>query len=275
LTTKLRTAFWATGLCLIALGCGSQNTESSKRTPSPSTSASDAKRGQNPKNGNAPISGPAGQTPADTGPQIDFSLTVDPILQRACGNAGCHGTGSSFGAFVGDEAEFVKLGPTVLARLASEDKSLVMPQYGFPVDWSDSDRTTLARYLRQKGISDGTLDTGEDGTTTTTDDNTPATAPVQGPKKLCLNVSDDDKASGLATTFDQVTAVFTANCGGGNCHTGAAPHGFVGRTESLENRTYAAGIVADIKNGSMPKGKSMSAADKAAAINYLCARFDF
>jgi len=264
------------GLAFLALtsACGESQTVSSKRTPEVTGGQQDA----------AAASGTQAnsKTPAASGAQaISFALTVNPLLSRGCGGSSCHGAGSSSGAFVGHEDTFVAAGSEVLKRLASTDKSLMMPLYGFPVTWSAADSKVLSSFLQQQGINaagsstttvgdtGGGVDGGDGG-----DPPTSTPVPVQT-KKLCADVTPSQKTSGAAMTFDQVTVIFKASCGAAGCHVGAAPHGFVGRPESLQDQTYAAGIVIDIQNGSMPKTGIMSAADKAAAIAYLCARFDF
>ena len=92
--------------------------------------------------------------------------------------------------------------------------------------------------------------------------------------KLCAKVTTADKAAGLALTFAAYTAATTANCGGGGCHVGALPHGFVGDLATSQDAAYSTGILVDLSNGTMPKGRTITPADQAIITNSLCARLN-
>lgn len=231
---------------------------------------------------------PSGTPDPTASPQhaLDFSLHVNPALKSSCGGAICHGAGSAYGIYIDREDLFLAAGPQVIDRLTTNDVKKVMPKAGFPVQLKSTDKTTLLNYLKERGVvaatnSGTSANSGSGGVGSGSP--TPAPSPSASPgfsqpppTKLCANVSAAEKAMGAAMTFTEVTAIFTPNCGGGGCHSGAPlPRGFVGQESSLQDRIYSAGIVLDIQNGSMPKGRSMSDADKKAAIAYLCARHDF
>ena len=91
---------------------------------------------------------------------------------------------------------------------------------------------------------------------------------------LSAKVTPADKAAGLALTFANYTVAATANCGGGGCHVGALPHGFVGDLATSQDTAYSTGILVDLSNGTMPKGRAITPADRAIITNYLCARLN-
>jgi len=116
-------------------------------------------------------------------------------------------------------------------------------------------------------------------TTTTAAPPPAAPAPMTPPPsfvttKLCAKVTPADKAAGLALTFANYTVAATANCGGGGCHVGALPHGFVGDLATSQDTAYSTGILVDLSNGTMPKGRAITPADRAIITNYLCARLN-
>jgi len=83
---------------------------------------------------------------------------------------------------------------------------------------------------------------------------------------ICLAVGH--QLQGVTTKSQQ------SKCGGGGCHVGALPHGFVGDLATSQDVTYSTGILVDLSNGTMPKGRAITPADQAIITNYLCARLN-
>ena len=212
--------------------------------------------------------------------ELDFNTHINPVIKSSCGGSICHGAGSAYGVYIDREDLYNAAGPVVLDRLATTDIKKVMPKYGFPIQLKSTDKATLQNYFKERGIVASAAPKGT-GTTGPGTSGPPSPTPTPGftqppALKLCVAVTPAQKATGLAMTFTQVTSIFTPNCGGAGCHSGVPlPRGFVGQASSLDDQTYSAGIVIDIQNGSMPRGRTMTPADKEAVINYLCARYDF
>ncbi len=262
----------AVAFFLFVASCGSD--DQGKTGSTPQAAEADGGEDGSDKAGSTSKGGGTGETKESAANA--FLADVNPVLKKSCGDSFCHGKSSPFGAYVDDDAVFLANGSDVLQRLAMSGTGQ-MPPPGGKQTLSDADRQVIESFLVGQGISkpgstgNGSTDDGDD-----TDDGNPQTPIVVGPQaKLCADVSASDKAAGLTMTFDEVNVAAVRSCGGGGCHIGAAPHGFTDHPETWNDKSYATGMLVDIKFGSMPKaGRTLSAADRAAIYSYVCARHD-
>ena len=264
----------ALAILIAVSGCGSSEDAkpgSSTKTAAP---AGSSPAGSSPEARPAdPASSTSSSAQATPAAVTGFAADINPLLKASCAGALCHGAGSPFGAFVGDEAIFLSKGASVLDRITTTGPS-IMPPVGTSKSLSESDRQLIVTYLGQQGISAAAAAPADPAADPASP--SPQTPPpTSAQTKLCAEVSATDKAAGLALTFAEVNAVATPSCGGGGCHSGAAPHGFTDHAETWDSQTSAAGILVDIKTGAMPiGGRTLSTQGRGLIFSYICARHD-
>lgn len=220
-------------------------------------------------------SGSGGGSGSKAASLVDFAA-VNTMLKKSCANGFCHGPQTTSKVFVDGQAAFDADGETIVDRLTTKDAVKLMPP---PDDQnnklSDADREKMLDYLVSKGFKRPASDPG----TSSDDDDAAPQGPVVAKvnNKVCSVLTSDEKTAALAEAFGPINTLTTDKCGGGGCHvdTNQARFGFVGHEELFTDKAKSAGIVADIKGGSMPKGRSMSDAERREVINWICARVDF
>jgi hypothetical protein len=246
----------------LAVACSPKASETSRRQKAGSPAIQGAAPGS--------VTPPAGA--------IDYQSAVQPILKSSCGTSSCHGPGSVYSVYDADESVFLNEGKTVLARLAATDDT-VMPKPGFGMTLTEAKAQTLKAYLAQHQVTAATdqVDGAEDGGAGDAGYDEDVTRPPSADVvKVCSKVSAEQKVSGLMLSYADVRPIGEAACGGGGCHSGALPRGFVAVESQWTHDTYGMGIVTNILNGGMPiGGRTISEADKSKMVSYICARKDF
>lgn len=258
-------------LALLAQACGGKSENASKRSETEKAGDTGKPKDKVERETDA-------STSTSTEAPLDFAADVSPVLEKSCGGAICHGAGSEFGVYVGQKDAFLKAGPETLARLATDDPTLVMPRAGFGMELSSTGRKTITTFLAQQGIKSGSADGDDTDSTpgTSTGTNTFTKPPSGEVQSLCDGVTASDKTEGLALSFTDIKAVGEASCGGGGCHDGSLPRGFVPVESQWIDKDYGRGILTNLATGAMPiGGKTLSAEGKRQIKLYICSRMAF
>ncbi len=193
------------------------------------------------------------------------------IVDRSCSGSLCHDSGSPFKAYDNNISLIQQDAQKIIDRIKATDEGKKMPKPPSTLPAADLSFMveTLTTYLQP-------ANSGGNNNNNNVSNATPP--PAVGVVKVCPTLTDTQKTTFMQISFAAVDAVGAQNCGGGGCHSGSnttgAVRSFVTRESLYNDKSYAAGIVQNMKNGSMPKGKSMTQADKDYMTMWICSRLD-